>query len=198
MRIGVIDTGCANLASVRFALERAGLEHIAAAKPSELGDCDRLILPGVGSAASAMARLTDRGWAELLRGDDRPLFGICLGMQLLFERSAEGDVDGLGLISGDIIRLPSVDDLVWPHMGWNELEALDPDEVLLAGITPGSYAYFVHGYCAQTGPATRAICQYGSPVSALVRQGHVAGCQFHPERSGAAGARILTNFAGAK
>ena len=197
MRIGVIDTGCANLASVRFALERAGFDHVAAAKPLELGDCDRLILPGVGSAAPAMARLKDRGWAELLRDDDRPLLGICLGMQLLFERSAEGDVDGLGLIAGEIIRLPRADGLVWPHMGWNELEALDPEEALLAGIAPGSHAYFVHGYYAPPGPATRAICQYGSPVSALVRKGHVAGCQFHPERSGGAGARILMNFAGA-
>lgn len=197
MRIGVIDTGCANLASVRFALERAGLDHVAAATPSELGDCGRLILPGVGSAAPAMARLKDRGWAELLRGDDRPVLGICLGMQLLFERSAEGDVDGLGLIAGEIIRLPRAEGLVWPHMGWNELEALDPEEALLAGVAPGSHAYFVHGYYAPPGPATRAICQYGSPVSAVVRKGHVAGCQFHPERSGAAGARILMNFAGA-
>ncbi len=197
MRIGVIDTGCANLASVRFALERAGLDHVAAAQPTGLGDCDRLILPGVGSAAPAMARLTDRGWSDMLRGDDRPVLGICLGMQLLFERSAEGDVDGLGLIDGEIVRLPRADDLVWPHMGWNELEALDPDEPLLDGIAPRSHVYFVHGYYALPGPATRAICQYGSPVSALVRQGHVAGCQFHPERSGAAGARILMNFAGA-
>ena len=197
MRIGVIDTGCANLASVRFALERAGLSHVAAAKPSEVGDCDRLILPGVGSAAPAMARLTDRGWADLLRADDRPLLGICLGMQLLFERSAEGDADGLGLIAGEIIRLPRAGGLVWPHMGWNELESLDPDELLLDGVVPGSHVYFVHGYYAPTSPATRAICQFGTPVSALVRQGHVAGCQFHPERSGAAGARILMNFAGA-
>jgi imidazole glycerol-phosphate synthase subunit HisH len=197
MRIGLIDTGCANLASVRFALERAGLDHVAATKPSELDDCDRLILPGVGSAAPAMARLNDLGWTELLRGDDRPLLGICLGMQLLFERSEEGGVSALGLIEGEIIRLPQTGELVWPHMGWNELEALDPDEVLLTGIAPGSHAYFVHGYYAPPGPATRAICQYGAPVSALVRSGHVVGCQFHPERSGAAGARILTNFAGA-
>ncbi|WP_417483899.1 imidazole glycerol phosphate synthase subunit HisH [Maricaulis salignorans] len=197
MKIGVIDTGCANLASVRFALERAGLEHVAAAKPSGLGDCARLILPGVGSAAPAMARLTDRGWTEMLRGDDRPLLGICLGMQLLFDRSEEGGVDGLGLIAGDVIRLPRAAGLVWPHMGWNELEGLAPDEPLLAGIAPGSHAYFVHGYYAAPGPATRARCDYGTPISALVRKGHVAGCQFHPERSGAAGARILMNFAGA-
>ncbi|WP_417491757.1 imidazole glycerol phosphate synthase subunit HisH [Maricaulis sp.] len=197
MKIGVIDTGCANLASVRFALERAGLDHVAASEPAGVADCDRLILPGVGSAAPAMTRLTERGWSEMLRGDDRPLLGICLGMQLLFDRSEEGGVDGLGLIAGDIIRLPRAEGLVWPHMGWNELDAFDPEEPLLAGIAPGSHVYFVHGYYALPGPATRAVCDYGTPVSALVRRGHVAGCQFHPERSGAAGARILMNFAGA-
>jgi len=197
MKIGVIDTGCANLASVRFALERAGLDHVAASEPAGVADCDRLILPGVGSAAPAMARLNDLGWSELLRGDDRPLLGICLGMQLLFDRSGEGDVDGLGLIAGEIIRLPRADGLVWPHMGWNQLEDLEPDEPLLCGIAPGSHVYFVHGYYAPPGPATRAVCEYGTPVSALVRKGHVAGCQFHPERSGSAGACILANFAGA-
>jgi glutamine amidotransferase len=196
MTVGLIDTGCANLASVRFALERAGIEYLVASEVSGLADCGRLILPGVGAAGPAMQRLTERGWADFLRGDDRPLLGICLGMQLLFERSEEGGVDGLGLIPGQIRRLPRADDLVWPHMGWNELEPVGEAEALLEGVVAGSHVYFVHGYYAPPGPATRAVCNYGTEISALVRQGHVTGCQFHPERSGAAGARILANFAG--
>lgn len=196
MTIAVIDTGCANIASVRFALERAGLDHAVVIEPGEAGDCDRLILPGVGAARPAMERLRDRGWDAALAADDRPLLGICLGMQVLFERSAEGGVACLGLLPGEVERLPRADGLVWPHMGWNALDALADDEPLLAGIEPGSHAYFVHGYFVPAGPVTRARCDYGAPISAMVRSGHVTGCQFHPERSGAVGARILSNFAG--
>nr|WP_295692830.1 imidazole glycerol phosphate synthase subunit HisH [uncultured Maricaulis sp.] len=195
MMIGLIDTGCANLASVRFALERAGLDYRVISAPSRMEGCDRFILPGVGAAGPAMMRLREAGWDAALKADRRPLLGICLGMQMLFERSAEGDVDCLGLIPGAIEKLPAADDGIWPHMGWNALETLDPDEPLLAGIEAGSHVYFVHGFYAPPGPVTAATCSYGRPVSALVRQGHVAGCQFHPERSGVAGARVLANFA---
>ena len=145
-----------------------------------------------------MERLRARGWAEALSGDGRPLMGICLGMQLLFEHSAEGDVDGLGLLPGRVERLPRPDGLVWPHMGWNALEGFAVGEPLLTGIPAGSHAYFVHGYYVPAGRVTQAQCDYGVPVSAIVRQGQVSGCQFHPERSGAVGARILSNFASIK
>ncbi|RKR02969.1 imidazole glycerol phosphate synthase subunit HisH [Maricaulis maris] len=195
MSIGLIDTGCANLASVRFALERAGLTYRVIDTPARMAGCDRFILPGVGAAGPAMRRLRTAGWDQALATDTRPLLGICLGMQMLFERSAEGEVACLGLIPGAIEKLPPPADGVWPHMGWNALEILDPDEPLLAGIETGEHVYFVHGFYAPPGPVTAAVCDYGRPVSALVRHRHIAGCQFHPERSGAAGARILANFA---
>lgn len=195
MMIGLIDTGCANLASVRFALERAGLDYRVIATPAEMAGCDRFILPGVGAAGPAMARLREAGWDAALKADRRPLLGICLGMQMLFERSAEGDVECLGLLPGTIEKLPAPEDGVWPQMGWNALEDLDPDEPLLAGVEAGDHVYFVHGFYAPVGPVTAATCVYGRPVSALVRQDHVAGCQFHPERSAVVGARILANFA---
>lgn len=196
MTVALIDTGCANIASVRFALERTGIGHVVVRAPGEADDCDRLILPGVGAAGPAMARLRERGWAEALRSDDRPLLGICLGMQVLFENSAEGEVDCLGLLPGRVEKLPRADGLVWPHMGWNELEHLARDEPLLKGVAPGSHAYFVHGFYVPAGAATRAQCDYGAEISAVVRAGHVAGCQFHPERSGKVGVQILSNFAG--
>lgn len=198
MTIALIDTGCANIASVRFALDRARLDHVVVTEPAGAADCDRIILPGVGAAGPAMERLKARGWSEALSGDGRPLMGICLGMQLLFEHSAEGDVDGLGLLPGRVERLPRPDGLVWPHMGWNALEGFAVGEPLLTGISAGSHAYFVHGYHVPAGRVTQAQCDYGVPVSAIVRQGQVSGCQFHPERSGAVGARILSNFASIK
>lgn len=145
-----------------------------------------------------MARLVERGWADVLPNDGRPLLGICLGMQLLFEHSEEGGVDGLGLLPGRVKRLPRTEGLVWPHMGWNALEGFTVGEPLLTGIASGSHAYFVHGYYVPAGPVTQAQCGYGDAVSAIVRRGQVSGCQFHPERSGATGARLLGNFASIK
>lgn len=195
MTIGLIDTGCANLASVRFALERAGLAYTVAAQPDAAEACDRLILPGVGAAAPAMAQLDQSGWAAALRADTRPLMGICLGMQLLFEHSEEGGVACLGLIPGRVEKLPRADALVWPHMGWNTLDTVAGEEKLLRSIEPGAHVYFVHGFYVPVGDYTRATTTYGETISALVRRGHVCGCQFHPERSGDVGARILSSFA---
>lgn len=195
MTIGLIDTGCANLASVRFALERGELAYRVIASPQEMTGCDRFILPGVGAAGPAMTRLRVTGWDAALKGDRRPVLGICLGMQILFERSAEGGVECLGLIPGGIEKLPAPEGAVWPHMGWNALEGMRPDEPLLAGIVEGDHVYFVHGFYAPPGPSTAAICEYGRPLTAMVRHGHIVGCQFHPERSGSVGARILANFA---
>ena len=195
MTVGLIDTGCANLASVRFALERAGIDYKVVLTPAQAATCGRLILPGVGAAAPAMKQLDASGWSDQLRREERPLLGICLGMQLLFEYSEESDVACLGLVPGEVARLPQADGLVWPHMGWNALDVLQPNNALLSGIENGDYMYFVHGFYVPASSVALASTRYGADISAIVNSRHVYGCQFHPERSGDAGARILKNFA---
>ncbi|WP_421791833.1 imidazole glycerol phosphate synthase subunit HisH [Hyphobacterium sp.] len=193
MTVALIDTGCANIFSVQAALDRMGVGHTLAAMPGEADKSERLILPGVGAAGPAMARLNASGWADALHTETRPLMGICLGMQLLFERSAEGDVETLGLIPGEVKVMQAPSDGVLPHMGWNQL-AIDREDPLLSGIEPGAYVYFVHGYAAPVGEHTLASCDYGGNFSATIRSGNVMGCQFHPERSAVPGAQILKNF----
>jgi glutamine amidotransferase len=194
MSTAIIDTGCANIASVGFALERVGARFRVVSTPEGAEEYDRLILPGVGAAGPAMARLTTAGWDEFLSRSTRPLLGICLGMQLLFDRSDEGDVAGLGLIPGRITRLGRSVEGVWPHMGWNTLQDINPDEPLLTGLKSGQSVYFVHGYGAAKGPSTKATTHFGEPISVVVRRNNNIGCQFHPEKSGPVGAKILQNF----
>lgn len=194
MTTAIIDTSTANIASVRFALERLGAPYHLVRDPDEAAAAERLILPGVGAAGPAMKILRSRGWDEVLRREQRPLLGLCLGMQLLFDHSAEGDVDLLGLIPGRVEKLDPGRDGPWPHMGWNALEALAEDEHLLAGIAPGERVYFVHGFYVPVGEHTRAQSRYGTSLTAIARRNNVAGCQFHPERSAKVGARILANF----
>lgn len=199
MTLALIDTSTANIASVRFALERLGRVPILARDPDEARHADKLILPGVGAAGPAMAALEKSGWAEKLRADTRPLLGVCLGMQLLFEDSAEDSGRGapvplLGLIPGSVIRLDPAGMGPWPHMGWNTLEDVAAEEPLTAGIEAGTRMYFVHGFYVPAGPHTVASTAYGARITAIARRGHVAGCQFHPERSGKAGAQVLANF----
>lgn len=194
MTTAIIDTSTANIASVRFALERLGAAYELASDPDEARSADRLILPGVGAAGPAMKKLAERGWAEALKTETRPLLGVCLGMQLLFDHSAEGDADLLGLIPGQVTRLDPGAAGPWPHMGWNTLTDFADDEPLLDGLSPGARVYFVHGFYVKPGPYTRAQTRYGPPVTAIARQANIAGCQFHPERSGKIGARILSNF----
>jgi glutamine amidotransferase len=152
-----------------------------------------VILPGVGAAGYAMARLSEHGLTEPIRAFSRPLLGVCLGQQLLFERSEEGGVPLLGLIPGTVRRLIPDADLPVPHMGWSKLAITRPDP-LLEGLEDGAWAYFVHSYACPEGDATLARADYGGPVPAVVRSANRWGCQFHPERSAAAGARILRNF----
>lgn len=194
MSVAIIDTGCANIASVGFALDRLGAGFRIVQSPDAVRGAKRLILPGVGAAGPAMKRLKAAGWDEFLRQSSRPLLGICLGMQLMFDHSEEGDVDGLGLIPGRIVRLRRSADGVWPHMGWNTLQDIATDEPLLNDIAPGSSVYFVHGYCAHTGASTSASTCFDGKFSAVVRRDNNFGCQFHPEKSGPLGAKILNNF----
>jgi len=191
--VGLIDAGGANLGSVRYALERLGVAVRMVRGPSDLDAVSRVILPGVGAAAEGMRRLHAQGLVQPLRELHRPLMGICLGMQLLFERSEEGGVDGLGLLPGVVRRLHPAVGVRVPHMGWNKLLALR-ESPLLDGVPAGSSAYFVHSYAAPVTSDTVAACHHGGLFTAVVQRGRLCGAQFHPERSAGPGARILRNF----
>lgn len=193
--IAIIDSGGANIASVRFALERLGVDSVLTADPAVISAAERVILPGVGAAPVAMAQLARAGLVECIRGLTQPVLGICLGMQLLFERSEEGDTPLLGLVGGTCGAFDPGMGLTVPHMGWNRLlpqgEGL---HLLLSGIEDGAHVYFVHSYAAPVSADTVASCSYGVDFTALVARGNFMGAQFHPERSGPVGARILGNF----
>ena len=193
--IAIIDSGGANIASVRFALERLGVDSVLTADPAVISVAERVILPGVGAAPVAMAQLARAGLVECIRGLTQPVLGICLGMQLLFERSEEGDTPLLGLVGGTCGAFDPGMGLTVPHMGWNRLlpqgEGRHP---LLSGVEDGAHVYFVHGYAAPVSADTVASCSYGVDFTALVARGNFMGAQFHPERSGPVGARILGNF----
>jgi glutamine amidotransferase len=193
MDVAVIDAGGANLGSVRYALERLGIAPRIVRDADALRDADRVILPGVGAAPPAMAMLHERGLDAALRASQAPLLGICLGMQLLYERSEEGDVDCLGLLSGTVRRMRPARGVRIPHMGWNRLHRRR-DAPLLQGIADDAWAYFVHGYAAPADDVCVAECTHGDTFAAVVQHGRIAGAQFHPERSSTAGARLLANF----
>jgi imidazole glycerol-phosphate synthase subunit HisH len=189
----IIDSGGANLTSVLFALERLNAPATVSTNPDEVRAARRVILPGVGAAADAMKRLRSSGLAEVLPTLKQPVFGICLGMQLLFRHSEEGEVDCLGIIPETVRRLKPEPGRPVPHMGWNTLVKLR-DDPILEGIEPADYVYFVHSYAAPVSDVTLARTDYGTQVSAVVRRGNFWGAQFHPERSATTGSRILSNF----
>lgn len=191
--LAIVDTGCANLASVGFAFERLGVRQMITHDADIIKSADHVILPGVGAMPYAIEQLKARGLVDVLRALTQPLMGICLGMQLLFETSEEGDAEGLGLIDGTVKKMETAGKLPVPHMGWNTLENMT-DDPLLKGVSPGDYVYFVHSYAVPINFETLATSTYGQPFSAIVRRGNIYGCQFHPERSGVVGAKILENF----
>ncbi|MDZ4348537.1 MAG: imidazole glycerol phosphate synthase subunit HisH [Xanthomonadaceae bacterium] len=193
MNVVLVDSGGANIGSVRYALERLGVAAEMTAEPERIQAADRVILPGVGAAGPAMEKLCGFGLVELLRSLERPLLGICLGMQLLFERSEEGGVDCLGLLPGQIARMPSAPGIRIPHMGWNSLD-IRRASPLLAGIETGDWAYFVHSFAAPVTDDCIASSTHGEPFAAVVQRGRVMGAQFHPERSAATGLKLLENF----
>ena len=193
--IAIIDSGGANIASVRFALERLGVDSVLTANPAVISAAERVILPGVGAAPVAMAQLARAGLVECIHGLTQPVLGICLGMQLLFERSEEGDTPLLGLVGGTCGAFDPGMGLTVPHMGWNRLLPRGAGRhPLLSGVEDGAHVYFVHSYAAPVSADTVASCSYGVDFTALVARGNFMGAQFHPERSGPVGARILGNF----
>ena len=189
----IIDSGGANLASLQFAFERLGEKAHVTAEAGEIKSASRVILPGVGSALDAMERLRKKGLVDLLPSLTQPVLGICLGMQLLFTRSEEGDTECLGILPDTARRLRPAPGRPVPHMGWNQLAPVR-DDPLLEGISNQDYVYFVHSFALPVSDMTLATADYGDPLSAIVRRRNFWGTQFHPERSAAAGARLLANF----
>ncbi|MEJ0088109.1 MAG: imidazole glycerol phosphate synthase subunit HisH [Pseudomonadota bacterium] len=189
----IIDSGGANIASLRAALSRLGSDSVVTTDHGVIRNAPRVFLPGVGSAHDAMNRLRIAGLDRLIPTLKQPLLGICLGMQLLFERSDEGPANTLGVIPGSVDKLHSAPGLPVPHMGWNQLVSSQPDP-LLEGVSALDYVYFVHGFAVPAGKFTVATTEYGSNFTAVARRDNFCGTQFHPERSGVVGARILANF----
>ncbi|MFV0596628.1 imidazole glycerol phosphate synthase subunit HisH [Shewanella sp.] len=206
----IIDTGCANLSSVRFAFERLGAKVLVTDGKASIKAAKRVVLPGVGSAGAAMASLSEKTLVELIQGLTQPVLGVCLGMQMLTllskERGGQAldcqtlDCKCLGIIPTEIDELDrqilKAEGLPLPHMGWNQLTFSNPSQVhpLFAGVAAGSYVYFVHSYRAPLSDYTLAQCRYGEDFSAAIGKDNFMGVQFHPEKSAAVGAQILGNF----
>lgn len=193
MNIAVVDHGAGNLVSICRGLEHAGANVLIAETPGMLSGCDGVVLPGVGATASVMEGIRRGGFEEPLTRLDVPLFGICVGMQVLFESSEEDGAACLGLLGGHVRRLRNAPRL--PHIGWNSLTIIK-DDPLFTGLDAEPVVYFVHSYApVAVDPATAiATASHDDPFTAAVRSGGVSGTQFHPERSGDAGLRILANF----
>lgn len=197
--IAIIDYDAGNIKSVEKAMLLLGQEVSITGDREEILKADKVILPGVGAFGDAMENLRRTGLDRVIRetvDKGTPFLGICLGLQLLFERSDEAPgVDGLGILKGEIVRIPEADGLKIPHMGWNSLH-LEHDGRLFRGIREGEYVYFVHSYYlkAEDENIVKASTEYGVHIHASVEQDNVFACQFHPEKSSDAGIRILKNF----
>lgn len=191
-RIGVVDHGAGNLVSISQGLDRVGAEAVVVTQPRRLASCDGIVLPGVGSTGGVMAGIEAGGFADALRTSDRPLLGICVGMQVLFDTSDEDGARCLGLVAGTVRRLTGAPTL--PHIGWNDL-TVQRSNGLFDGLDE-PIVYFVHSYAPQPqDPAVvTATAHHGERFVAAVAAGRVLGVQFHPERSGPVGLRVLSRF----
>lgn len=193
-RIVIVDNGGANVASLVYALERLGHSAVLSADADVIRDASHVFLPGVGAAGDAMGRLRAKRLDTLIPALTQPVLGICLGMQLLYEWSAEDDTRCLGAIPrSGAMRLAATVGRPVPHMGWNRISPLRSTP-LLEGVRPGEYAYFVHSYAVPLGAETVASTDYGSPFSAVIAHRNFHATQFHPERSARTGATLLRNF----
>lgn len=192
-KVVLVDAGGSNIGSVRYALQRLGMDAELTGDAATIRAADRVILPGVGAAAVCMARLRELNLVDVLRTLDRPLLGVCVGVQLLFAHSEEDDTPCLGLLPGRVRKLHAAPGIRVPHMGWNTLQRRRGGS-LVEGIADGDHAYFVHSYAAAVDEDCLCSSEHGQRFAAVVQRGNVAGAQFHPERSGAVGARLLKNF----
>jgi len=195
--IAIIDYGAANIRSIHKALENVGAAVQVTDDPAVVARAQAVVLPGVGSGGAAMARMTQQGLDDAIRqatAQGKPFLGICLGMQLLADHHAEGEVDGLGLFPGSVRRIPHGPKI--PHMGWNLATPLHADLPIFAGIAPDAYFYFVHSYYVEPRDAqgVAAFTDYGSPFCSVIVTERVWGTQFHPEKSGVPGLQLLKNF----
>ena len=199
--IGIIDYGVGNLFSLRSSFEAIGVQTFVSGDAEELKKADKLILPGVGAFGDAAEKLRSTGLDAFVRQQAEkgvPLMGICLGMQLLFEKGYEyGEHEGLGLLKGNVISMKGKvpEDLKIPHMGWNALHIVKPESKLFAATKEGEHVYFVHSFYADgCEDSLAATSEYGIPITAAVEKGNIFGCQFHPEKSGTVGLGILRSF----
>ncbi len=198
----IVDTGCANLSSVKFAVERLGFTVTITDDIEQIKAADKVIFPGVGSAKHAMENIIEKGLVETLQNLTQPVLGFCLGMQLMTRSSTEGisttegsqknSIECLNIIPTSVEPLNAQGNRL-PHMGWNTLTTV-AEHPVLKGISVDDYFYFVHSFAAPLSEYTLASCQYGSEFSAIIGKDNFIGCQFHPERSGALGSKIIQNF----
>ena len=205
--IGIVDYNAGNITSVERALKSLGIEFVLSKKPEELEKCDKLIFPGVGDAAYAMTQLKETGFDEFLKRKCKegiPLLGICLGSQIIFDWSEEGNTKCLGLIKGKIRYFESIktglskEGFKIPQIGWNNLTVKHGGSPILKGVKEGSDFYFVHSYviCPEDENVIKASAEHGIEVPAVIQSGNIFACQFHPEKSGEEGLKILKNFCG--
>lgn len=192
--IAIVDYDTGNLRSVANALKRLNVDFELTANPEKLQTADRVILPGVGEASSAMRKLRERGLDQLIPTLECPVLGICIGMQLMCKHSEEGDAECMGIFDAEVVKLePDLPGgIKVPHMGWGRINGLDSP--LFDGLMDGSYVYFVHSFAAPVCDNTIAVAENGRDFSAALRKGNFYGVQFHPEKSGAVGSIILENF----
>lgn len=190
--VAVIDTGAANVRSVIHAIRRAGREAVLTRDAGVVESTHHVILPGVGHAARVMSSLHEAGLVDVLRHRTMPLLGICLGMQVLFEWSEEGDVPCIGRLPGIVRRLPDAEGCKIPHVGWSRIT--DISTTVFDGIAEGSWMYFVHSYAVDVSSRRAATCRHGRSFAAAVVDGLTIGVQFHPEKSGDDGQRLFNNF----
>ncbi len=190
--VAIIDYDTGNLRSVMNALERAGVEYVVTADHAVLRGAERVLLPGVGEASSAMEKLRERGLDRLIPTLTQPVLGICIGMQLMCESSEEGDAQCMGIFSTRVVKLPTDIGLKVPHVGWDTIEGLSTG--LFEGVKEGAHLYYVHSFAAELCDQTIATTDYGVAFSGSLHRDNFYGTQFHPEKSGEVGERILANF----